>query len=367
MNEEMLRAQELSVGYEKRVVLEGVEFSVNKREIVTLIGPNGSGKSTVLKSITRQLEPLGGVIFIGNEDIGKLKESDISKKMSILMTERLNTELMTCEELVGTGRYPYTGRLGILSKGDYEKVAEAMEIVKVTELAGRYFHQLSDGQRQRVMLARAICQEPDVLVMDEPTSFLDIRHKLELLSILKELVREKDLAVLMSLHELDLVSKISDKVVCVKDGAAQRYGLPEEIFSVGYIDELYDIDKGHYVEEFGSVELVSAYGEPEVFVIGGGGSAIATYRRLQREGVSFAVGVLHENDVEYPLARAMAAEVVSERAFEVISEEKLMEALEVLKRCDKTVCCVEHFGGMNFGNKRLVEWAKENGRLVCKV
>ena len=143
------------------------------------------------------------------------------------MTGWVEPELMRCEEVVESGRFPYTGRLGILSDYDHKQVAEAMELVHVTELADRNFNCISDGQRQRVMLARAICQEPDILVLDEPTSFLDIRHKLELLSILKDLVRQKNLAVILSLHELDLAQKISDFVVCIKDDHIDRYGPPD--------------------------------------------------------------------------------------------------------------------------------------------
>lgn len=159
------------------------------------------------------------------------------------MTGRIEPELMTCGEVVESGRYPYTGRLGILSEKDRSKAAEAMELIRVSELYDVDFTCISDGQRQRVMLARAICQEPEVLILDEPTSFLDIRHKLELLSLLKKLVIEKGLAVVMSLHELELAEKISDTILCIKDGRVDRTGTPGEIFSGDYINNLYGIDE----------------------------------------------------------------------------------------------------------------------------
>lgn len=125
---------------------------------------------------------------------------------------------MTCRDVVESGRYPYTGRLGILSEADREAVDEAMALTSTTELSGVDFAQISDGQRQRVMLARAMSQQPELLILDEPTSYLDIRHKLELLNTLKKLVREKNTAVLMSLHELDLALRVSDKIVCIDGG-----------------------------------------------------------------------------------------------------------------------------------------------------
>ena len=133
-----------------------------------------------------------------------------------MLTERMKPELMTCHDVVATGRYPYTGRLGVLSREDENKVDEALMAVHAQELGIRNFLEISDGQRQRILLARAICQEPEVMILDEPTSYLDIRHKLELLEILRKMAKEKEITVIMSLHEIDLAQKISDKVVCVK-------------------------------------------------------------------------------------------------------------------------------------------------------
>ena len=132
---------------------------------------------------------------------------EVSKKLAVVLTERMRPELMTCEDVVSTGRYPYTGTLGILSAEDKEKVKSAMEMVHAWDLKDRDFTAISDGQRQRILLARAICQEPEIIILDEPTSFLDIRHKLELLAILKKMVLEKQMTVIMSLHELDLARR----------------------------------------------------------------------------------------------------------------------------------------------------------------
>lgn len=153
-------------------------------------------------------------------------------------------------------------------------------MVGADELADRDFSCISDGQRQRVLLARAICQEPEVIVLDEPTSFLDIRYKLELLTVLKQLVREKQVAVILSLHEIDLAQKLSDRLICVHNGRIERCGTPEQVFTGDYIRTLYDLERGTYNEQFGSLELERVTGEPRVFVIGGGGSGTALYRRL---------------------------------------------------------------------------------------
>ena len=361
-----VKSENMTVGYDNKPLIEDINIGVSRGEILTLVGPNGSGKSTILKSIIKQLRLIAGTVVLDGEDMKELSDNVIAKRMSIVMTERLHGELMTCREVVETGRYPYTGRLGILSSEDHAKVDDAIALVHAEDFAQNPYSQISDGQRQRLLLARAICQEPEIIVLDEPTSFLDIRHKLELLNILKRLVREKNMAVIMSLHELDLAEKISDRVVCVADGRVDRCGVPSEIFRDDYIKRLYGIDEGTYNAMFGCVEMEKVQGEPRIFVIGGGGSGIAVYRQLQRCGVAFAAGVIQENDLDYPVAAALAGKLTAEEAFSAVSDEKLREALEIMKKCDAVICAVEKFGSMNAGNAVLRDTAQEMG-ILCTL
>lgn len=350
-----IRTDNLTVGYNGVPLIRDICMQLNRGEILTLIGPNGAGKSTILKSITRQLAALGGTVFLDGSDMRRIDNHTLSKKLSVVMTERIHPELMTCEDVVAAGRYPYTGRLGILSDYDRAVVRQSMELVHTLELRGCDFTQISDGQRQRVLLAKALCQEPEFIVLDEPTSFLDIRHKLELLTLLKNMVREKQLAAVLSLHELDLAQKISDLVVCVHGDRIERSGTPEEIFTSAYIRELYGMTSGSYNADFGCLEMEAPGGEPQVFVIGGNGSGIAQYRRLARRGVPFAAGILHENDVDCEVARALASVVITEKAFEPIGEEAFQKALAVAEKCSEVICSVREFGSMNEANRRLWE------------
>ena len=358
-----LQARNLSVGYGGRAIIHGMELTLRRGEIMTLIGPNGAGKSTILKSVIRQLELVGGTVCLNGRDMARLTDREISRQLSVLMTAHVRPELMTCFDVAATGRYPYTGRLGILTREDRKKVEQCLALVHAADLADQDFSCISDGQRQRVLLARALCQEPEVLVLDEPTSFLDIRHKLELLAILKDMVRLRQLAVLMSLHELDLAQKVSDWVVCVRGDRIDRQGPPEEIFSAEYIMDLYGGTRGSYSALFGSLELERAAGEPEVFVIGGGGAGIPVYRRLQRQGVPFAAGVLPENDVDFPVAAALAARVVAERPFQSVGEEAFQQARAVMDRCRRVVCPLERFGPVNEKNRLLRDLARQAGKL----
>ena len=363
MSDAILRTQDLAVGYQGKALIEHIALQVRRGEIMTLIGPNGAGKSTILKSVIRQLEPLAGTVYIDGRATRSMAERELARSISVVMTDRVHPELMTCADVVATGRYPYTGSLGLLSEGDWAAVRSAMERVDALGLWDTDFGQLSDGQRQRILLARAICQEPEVMVLDEPTSFLDIRYKLELLAILKDLVRDKGMAAVVSLHELDLAQKISDTVVCVSpERGIDRWGPPEEIFAGDYIHRIYGVTRGTFDPLYGSLELERPSGRPQVFVIGGGGSGIPVYRRLQRRGVPFAAGILQENDLDYPVAAALAAEVVSQGAFQPVGEETFRRALAALEACPRAVCCLESFGPLNDCNRRLAQAA--GGKLV---
>ena len=359
-----IRTEHMDVGYDGVPLIRNIEIGVRRGEILTLIGPNGSGKSTILKSMIRQLKLLAGVVVLDGEAMAAMKEGDIAKKMAIVMTERLRAELMTGEDVVATGRYPYTGRLGILTAADKQKVREAVALVHGEDFADRPFSQISDGQRQRLLLARAVCQEPEVIVLDEPTSFLDVKHKLELLEILKKLVRERNVAVLMSLHELDLAQKISDRVVCVASNAVDRCGTPEEIFTNEYIEALYGMEAGSYNALFGSLEMGRVEGQPRAFVIGGAGRGIPVYRALQRRGVPFAAGILAENDVDYAVAKALAVETVAVPAFAPMDEGAFDRAKAVMLGCEHVICCLDGFGELNQNNRQLRDEAAVRGKIL---
>ena len=282
------------------------------------------------------------------------------------MTERIRPELMTCEDVVGTGRYPYTGRLGILTAEDRRNASgRPWSWSTAEDLADWDFSEISDGQRQRILLARALCQEPEVIVLDEPTSFLDIRHKLELLSILKDMVRRRGSwrwsCLFMSWTWPRRCPTMWSACTAMPSSAM---GPPEEIFTSDYIMELYGATRGSYNADFGCLEMEPARGKPEIFVIGGGGSGIPVYRQLQRRGIPFTAGVLQENDVDYPVAKALAVEVIGERSFEPIGESAFARAAARMKTCGKVLCCLREFGTMNGKNRELMELAKKAGTLT---
>lgn len=381
-----IRMDELSVGYNGKALIRDICIDIDKGEIVTLIGPNGAGKSTILKSITRQLALISGKVIFDDKNLKSISPRDLSQKMAVVLTERLKTDLLTCYDIVASGRYPYTGKLGLLSEEDERMVDEAMAVVHATELGPKDFNAISDGQRQRVLLARAICQDPEIIILDEPTSFLDIRYKLELLSILRNMAKKKGITVVMSLHEIDLAEKISDKIICVKGDRIYRYGSPEDIFEEQAIRELYSIDNGFFDPLFGSIELPApgAAGDaktgasaetgapseagasgnaPDVLVLSSGGSGIPVYRKLQKENTPFIAGILQPNDIDHQLARLLAAEVITTPAFEEIAEPAFARARECIESCSRVIVTEFPIGTMNRRIRELIDMAEELQKL----
>lgn len=355
------RTEQMTVGYDGKPLIKNIDVGVRKGEILCLIGPNGSGKSTIIKSITRQLSMISGVVYIGKDSMQNLSYKTTATKVSVVLTERIRPELMTCEDVVATGRYPYTNHFGTLTPNDKEIVRDAMEKVHALELKDRDFTQISDGQRQRIMLARAICQQPEIIVLDEPTSFLDIRHKIELLDILRVMAREKKLAVVLSLHEIDLVPKVADVVMCVKGESIDLLGHPDEIFTEKNIHDLYDIEKGMYNMRFGSVELSKPSGTGQGLVVAGGGYGVSVYRELQKHQIAFNAAILHDNDIDFEIARALSDEVIWENAFEPIGDETVKKAEALVEKARWIIDAGTPIRTYNKANEALIAHAKARG------
>lgn len=243
--------KELAIGYGGAPLASGITLGAVPGQILALIGPNGAGKSTLLKTLAGQLAAQSGAVLLQGQNLTTYTPNARARKMALMLPHTRHTELTTCFDVAAAGRYPYTGRLGILSEQDKQQVRDALHLVQADELADRDFTKISDGQRQRVLLARAICQQPGVLLLDEPTSFLDVKGKIELLTILQKLAHEQGLAVIVSLHELDMAQKIADAVVCVFPHSVSGVLTPKEAFAPENIRALYSLTKEQYEAVFG--------------------------------------------------------------------------------------------------------------------
>ncbi len=357
----VLEAKDFSVGYNKNAVIPPVTFAVKKGTITTILGPNGSGKTTLLKSLARQIKSLGGTLSLAGKNCGDYTWKDFTKNVSVLLTDRIKTELLTCRDVVAMARYSYTGFFGMLKEEDEKIVSECLSALSLLEIADRSFCKTSDGQKQRVLIARALCQKPQVLLLDEPTSYLDPRYKIALMELLKKLAAQ-GLTIIMSLHEIELAQKVSDNLLFVSGEKNEFFAAGE--FSQEKIDSLFSLPQNSYDSLLCVCELPAEKKEPEVFVISSGGSGIPVYRELAKRNIPFACGILYENDIDYRFAKMLSSALVSERPFEEISDEAFAKACSLIDRCEKVIDAGVVIGSCNTKIKDLLSYA--GGKLCQK-
>jgi len=235
----MLCIRGLSCGYYDCQILRDISLEVPLKEMVGIIGPNGSGKTTLLRAVSRLLKPKEGSIYLDNKDIWQMKYSELAKKIAVV-TQGLPEESLTVEEFVLLGRIPYFEGLQFLETNhDFEVAEECMALTDVLRLKDRPIGQVSGGERQLALIARALAQEPTLLLLDEPTTYLDIAHQVGILDLIKKLNRKMGLTVLMVLHDLNLASEYCDKLVLLSNGKVYKQGAPEEVLDYKTIEEVY--------------------------------------------------------------------------------------------------------------------------------
>ena len=359
----MLKTNNLSVGYNNKVVISNINVEVKNGEILCLLGSNGAGKTTLLRSLSKLISPIKGEIYLNGVNINCISRKALSKKMALVLTNRLLGDLMTVQDIVNIGRYPYTGFFGSLSKKDLIMVDEALESVDALHLKKRYFDELSDGEKQKVLVARALVQEPEIIILDEPTTHLDIKHRLELINILKKLSKEKSISVILSLHEIDIALKSCDKVALIKNNKVIAYGQPEDVVDEDIINSLYELDDKNFNSLLGSVEI-SNKSKNEVFIIGGGGKATPIYRAFTKKGIGLYSGIIHENDIDYEIGRTMGIKMFTENPFEPISDESFNLAIRNLN--DSKIIIDTGFS-VGETNKRNIDIIKQALKLDKKV
>ncbi len=240
---ENLKLENFSAGYKNQVILQNINLSVHSGEWLGVIGPNGSGKSTLIKGLLRLIKTFKGKIYLKNKNIKFFSSKRISQTIAFLPQE-LNSNLMiTVSQLVALGRSPYKKFWEFdLNKYDNEKINESLNLVDMYNLKNNLISQISGGQRQRAYLAMALAQDPEILILDEPTNSLDIKYQIKFLEIIKKLKVEKNISVITVLHDLNLAARYTEKIIAFKHGKSMGYGFSKEIISEKFIKNVFDID-----------------------------------------------------------------------------------------------------------------------------
>jgi iron complex transport system ATP-binding protein len=247
MMNELLHTQKLIVGYNERKqnpekLFPATDISLIYNELTALVGPNGAGKTTLLRTISGQLPAIEGNVFLGESNIKSILPSELAKKISIVLTDRINDPHLLVFDVVAMGRYPYTGFWAKLRKSDREIVYESLHRIGIQEFSKRTFITLSDGEKQKVMIAKALAQDTPIILLDEPAAFLDYPSKIELMHLMQQLVNEHHKTVLYSTHDLDLVLHTADRLWLAGKGKPLVSGIPEQLVLDGFIEAYFSRD-----------------------------------------------------------------------------------------------------------------------------
>ncbi len=290
----VLAARDLAVGYRHPrrppvVVVDGLRLSLLAGELVCLLGPNGAGKSTLLRTLAGLQPPLAGHIWLEGEELGQLSAQALARRLSIVLTERVDVGNLSAWGLVALGRHPYTGWTGRLSPQDRAAVAWAIQAVGAEELAPRLVSELSDGERQKVMIARALAQEPRLMLLDEPTAFLDLPRRVEIMGMLRNLAQETRRAILLSTHDLDLALRSADRIWLLAQDGSLQVGAPEDLILSGAFQATFRSDGVEFDPQAGSFRI-SQNGAGTIHLLGEGLALTWTRRALERVGFQVVEG-----------------------------------------------------------------------------
>ena len=364
--ESILHSEGLSVGY-RAPVLREVNLDFGSGQFIALLGPNGAGKTTLLRTLSRHLKPLSGRIEVLGRDLDTLSALELARLVAVCLTDNAKPPLLSVDEFVALGRYPHTGMMGRLSVHDAEIVERSLAAVTASGLSGRLVEQLSDGERQKVVLARALAQEPKLMLLDEPTAHLDLKHRIEVMGILRSLCRSHGLTVLASLHDIDVAAKVSDRVLLVQNGGIRDYGLPETVLTSETVAELYGFGDADFNRHLGSIEFRSDGKAGRVFVIAGRGRAAPVFRLLSKKGLAIETGLLRDGDLDAFVAAALGAKTYVRAEPDELpaggNGSSLEEAAQALTACDFIV----DSGVRDAGAEALRQRAAASGLPVFRV
>lgn len=237
-----LTAKDISLGYGECDIITGLSVDIAPGKVTSIVGPNGCGKSTLLRSLSRLLKPTGGEIFLDGKAISEIPTKQLATSLGLLPQSPIAPDGIVVADLVGRGRTPHQGLLGRWSQEDYDIVQESMEMTGVAELAERSIDELSGGQRQRVWIAMALAQRTDILLLDEPTTYLDIKHQLEVLDLLVELNETHGTTIAMVIHDLNLAARYSDELIAVSNGNVYAQGSPQDVMTQQTVKDVFGVD-----------------------------------------------------------------------------------------------------------------------------
>jgi iron complex transport system ATP-binding protein len=255
-------------------VLNNINLHLHKGELICLLGPNGSGKSTLIRTLAGIIPALEGTITIDHVDIQKMDVSVLATKRSMVLTENIKADNLSVAALIAMGRIPYTGWLGTLKETDHKIIENTLEVFGLSDFRNRDFNNLSDGEKQKVLIARAFAQQSPIIFLDEPTAFLDIPNKMEIMQLLKKLCREENKSIFISTHDLDLATQTSDRLLLISRAGELYNGCAEDLMLAGVFEKVFgnnnirfDVNSLRFIKPNDACKRISLEGEPSVMLL----------------------------------------------------------------------------------------------------
>jgi iron complex transport system ATP-binding protein len=359
--EPTLEIEGVTAGYAADPVVRGVDLAVRRGEIVGLVGPNGSGKTTLVRVASRALRPTAGRVRVGGADLLAMSAREAARLVAVVPQELAPAFSFTALEVVLMGRTPYVSRWGGGRAEDWALARAAMSATQVQHLADRPIDELSGGERRRVFLSQALAQDAPLLLLDEPTTHLDVRHVLDLLGIVRGLSAREGTAVLAVLHDLDLAASTCDRLAVLHRGELVAQGTPETVVTPALLREVYGVEADVVTDELTGRPSVRVGPPPpatapigrRAHVIGGAGRGAGVMRRLSGAGYDVSVGVLHGSDTDAAVAERLNLVRVSVPPFSHVDAEASQACRELIEAADLLIVCDAPFGPGNVANLRL--------------
>jgi iron complex transport system ATP-binding protein len=359
----------VDVSYGSVDILKDVNFSVESGQFLGILGPNGSGKTTLLKSISRVLKPKRGSILVGDKDIYEMKSVDVAKQLAVVPQETPMTFDFTALEVVLMGRNPHMTRFKMEGKNDLEIAKHAMEITRTWEFADRSVTELSGGERQRVIIARALTQEPKILLLDEPTTHLDISNQLEIMDLIKHLCETRKLLIVAVFHDFNLAARYCDSIILLKDGKIVALGKADDTLTSKNVKKVFSVDtivKKHPITGQLHVipisrPIIQLKKSLLIHLICGGGTGSPVMKTLLDEGYRVTAGVLNLLDTDEETAQLLAIPTTNEAPFSPITDEPHKANLQMISQADVLVVTPTQFGEGNLRNLEAAKSALEYG------
>ncbi len=372
-----LQVQELAFSYGELRVLEEISFQVQQGGFVVIVGPNGSGKSTLLKNISASLTPQEGAVFLRGEEIFRISPKELARKLAVVPQETQVQFPFTVLEAVLMGRMPHQRRFQGDSPQDLAVARWAMELTGTWELRDRLITEISGGERQRVIVARALAQEPQVLLLDEPTAHLDLQYQMELLELLQSLNETSRITILAVLHDLNLAAQFSKYVILLHRRSIFAAGAPEKVLTAANLREVYGMEviiaPNDLTGRFNVIPVGRSSPETSekigmrVHLICGGGTGSFIMDKLVQNGYQVSCGVLNIGDSDWSKAKSLGLELVEEAPFTGIRPETYEKNRQLIQAADLVVVMPIPFGTGNLGNLLQAREAAGQGKPVVLV